>query len=170
MSEFVCEILGEQHERRGFTCGAEALDRYLIQQAGQDQRRHAAQVYVLCRSESPARIAGFFTLSAASVQLDELPQETRRKLPRYPHLPAILIGRLAVDLNRQRCGVGGLLLAEAMKRCVQLSKQLGAAVIVVDAKDERAADFYARFGFKKIARLTGGLFLPIASVAEQLGH
>ncbi len=157
------EPLGGHHDRASFACGVAALDHYFRQQAGQDQRRHVAAVFVLVdrRDGSPA---GFYTLSAASVELTELAPALARRLPRYPLLPALLIGRLAVDRRYQGQGLGGLLLADALRRCAGLRSELGAIAVVVDAKDDAATAFYERFGFQRFASHPRRLYLPMATI------
>jgi hypothetical protein len=93
---FVIAPLTAAHDRQGFSCGADPLDRYLQTQATQDIRRHPANCFVASPVQSNV-VAGYYTLSAASIPMTDLPVEQTRKLPRYPVLPAALIGRLAVD-------------------------------------------------------------------------
>src|SRR5215210_3137304 len=101
-------LLTKAHDRTGFACGHAALDRYLQTQARQDMQRHLAQVFVLV-AEDGTTIQGYYTLSAGSVQLAELPEELRRTLPRYPKLPVTLLGRLAVDARFQGQKLGAFL-------------------------------------------------------------
>ncbi|MGC1279105.1 MAG: GNAT family N-acetyltransferase, partial [Xanthobacteraceae bacterium] len=106
------EALGPQHDRGSFVSGAEALDRYLRSQAGQDARKNMAAPFVLVLPDSA--IGGYYTLSATGVKLAEFPADVTRKLPRYPLVPATLLGRLAVDRNYQGRGYGRFLLADAL--------------------------------------------------------
>ncbi|MDR0339719.1 MAG: GNAT family N-acetyltransferase [Desulfovibrio sp.] len=135
---------GAEHDRSGFSCGDEALDRYLKTQAGQDMRRGFANVIVAAAPYSAA-ISGFYTLSAASADLTELPEAMRRKLPRYGQVPAVLLGRLAVASVCQGRGLGALLLADAVKRA--LRGELAWAIFLIKAKHDQAAAFYSHFGF-----------------------
>ncbi|MDR0354153.1 MAG: GNAT family N-acetyltransferase [Deltaproteobacteria bacterium] len=130
------------HDRSGFSCGEEALNLYLATQAGQDMRRGFANVIVATRPGSAA-ILGYYTLSAALVDLTDLPEDLRRKMPRYGQAPAVLLGRLAVAESCQRQGLGALLLADAIKRA--LRSELAWAVFLVKAKHEQAAAFYKHF-------------------------
>src|SRR5579862_2983630 len=102
--------LGELHDRVGFTCGVESLDRYLKTQAGQDVRRMANAVFVLSERDQPARILGYYTLCAMALSQGEVPEAARKHIPRYPLVSAILIGRLAVSKDRQGQGLGAVLL------------------------------------------------------------
>lgn len=112
MKDYVCEPIGTQHDRMNFDCGVAALNDYLAKYAKQDVKRKASAVFVLVERSKPKRIIGFYTLCATSVALAELPAEVTKKLPRYPEIPAILVGRLARDLNYP--GVGALLLSDAI--------------------------------------------------------
>ena len=129
---FVIETLGQQHDRSTFRCGSDALDRYLRQQASQEQRRGFATVHVLVDRSNNNAVCGFYTLSATSLLAAELPVELARKLPRYRNVPAILLGRLAVHLDWQDRRLGRLLLTDALLRCATLT-DIAAAFLVVDA-------------------------------------
>jgi GNAT superfamily N-acetyltransferase len=174
----VLQPLGSQHDRKGFSCGVAVLDRYFRERARQDERRHLARCSVLVELAS-GRVAGFFTLSAYGVVPASLPEEERRGLPSYDLLPAVLLGRLALDhafqgevLDRATDGspvtVGSLLLFEALTSCRALAARLGLLVVVVDAKDDRAARFYRRHGFLPIPERPQRLFLPIAAIDRLL--
>lgn len=136
------------HDRAGFTCGDAALDQYLLTQAGQDMRRGFANVIVAVKPGSN-ELCGYYTLSAASIDLTSLPDELRNKLPRYGQVPAVLLGRLAVAQNKQGQGLGALLLADAVKRSDR--SELGWTVLLIKAKHNQAASFYHRFGFQGFA-------------------
>lgn len=166
------EPLGGQ-DRSGFECGVEPLDRYLRQQASQDARRHVATTWLLV--DQAGAVAGYYTLSASSVNLDDLsPDQVKRlKLPRYPQVPVTLLGRLAVDVRYrgqgQGKGFGQVLLVDALERSFKATGQVGSVAVVVDAKDERAVDFYVRFGFLAFPDLARRLFLPMGTIARLLG-
>ena len=131
------------HDRSRFNSGSEPLDRYLKQTASQDGKRHLASCYVAI--DDSGDICGYYTLSATSVQVESLDDIARRKLPRYPDIPAILLGRMAVAKSAQGKGMGGVLVADAILRC--RTSGIAAYVIVVDAKDQSAAEFYDKLGF-----------------------
>lgn len=108
------EALVSHHDRSVFTCGVEALDGYLRRQAGQDARKHIAATFVLVEMDRPA-VLGFYTLSATSLRLTDLSDPIAKKLPRYPLVPSILLGRLAVDRTQRGKGYGELLLIDACR-------------------------------------------------------
>ncbi|MBS0507574.1 MAG: GNAT family N-acetyltransferase [Proteobacteria bacterium] len=148
------------HDRRQFDSGTPALDRYLREQVSQDIRRRVAACFVALTDEQ--RIAGYYTLATASVPLADLPDELRRKLPRYGVVPALRMGRLAVDTAFKGLGLGGALLINALRRAA--NSEIPAAVLIVDAKDDRAAAFYRHHGFSPLADSPQTLFLPLTSV------
>ena len=159
------EPLAAHHDRTAFSCGEPALDAYLQRQASQDIRRRVAQVFVAVRG--PASIAGYYSLSAASFQKDELPPPLARRLPHYP-VPAAVLGRLAIDREQQGRGLGETLLLDAIRRVVRASTAIAIYAIVVDAKNERAETFYERYGFRAFANQPRRLFLPLETF-EKLG-
>jgi GNAT superfamily N-acetyltransferase len=156
------EALGPQHDRSSFVSGAEALDRYLRSQASQDARRNMAAPFVLVLPEGT--IAGYYTLSATGVKLTEFPADVTRKLPRYPLVPATLLGRLAVDQNYRGRGYGRFLLADALFRAVR--SEIASFAVVVDAKDEEARRFYERESFLPFPDQPLRLFRPMADIAK----
>ncbi len=162
MSEGVFRIapLDPAHDRRTFTSGSEPLDRYFRQQVTQDIRRRVTACFVAIE-QSSQRIAGYYTLASASISLADLPADVAKKLPRYPAVPAVRLGRLAVDQAFQGRGVGGVLLADALARA--LCTDIAAYAMVVDAKDATAAAFYQHHGFIAFASQPRTLFLPLAT-------
>ena len=142
--------LDETHDRGSFSCGVESLDRYLKTQAGQDVRRKANAVFVLTEQGKPARILGYCTLCAMAISQGEVPEAARKHIPRYPLVSATLIGRLAISKDRQGQRLGAVLLADALQRAFESASTVGSSMVVVDALDESAADFYAAHGFVRL--------------------
>jgi GNAT superfamily N-acetyltransferase len=162
---FRIEPLSGDHDRSGFVSGSEALDRYFQTQASQDIKRRIATCFVAVGHGSH-EVAGYYTLTATSVALTALSPEIVKKLPRYPVVPAVLLGRLAVDRSYRGRGLGSVLLADALKRTARA--EFGVFAMIVDAKDEAAQRFYEHHGF---ALLPGGdrrLFLPITAALQRL--
>jgi GNAT superfamily N-acetyltransferase len=156
------EVLGPQHDRNSFESGAEPLDRYFKMQAGQDARKNIAAPFVLVLPDGG--IAGYYTLSSTAVDIGEWPVQTVRKLPRYPLIPATLLGRLAVDRRQQGRGYSRHLLADALFR--SLSSEIASFAVVVDAKDENARRFYERESFLTFPDQPMKLFRPMTDIAE----
>ena len=163
--DLITEPLGKHHDRAAFSSGADDLDHYLRKQANQDARRHIAAPFVI-RASGTYQVIGYYTLSSASVIMDELPEETTRRLPRYPSVPAVLIGRLAIDSQHHGQGLGKRLLIDALRRCWEQNAQVAAALVLVDARDATAAQFYKHFGFQGLPDHTGRLFLPMQTIAS----
>lgn len=163
--EYVTEPLGTHHNRADFSCGVEALDDYLHRHAGQDQRRNVARVFVT-EGETPGAIEGYYTLNSLSIDLSQLPDVITRRLPRYPEVPAALIGRLAVARNVQGRGLGASLLMDALYRLVEQSNSIGIFTIVVDAIDDGAATFYQKYEFVRFPSRPDRLFLPVQTAKK----
>jgi GNAT superfamily N-acetyltransferase len=162
------EPLGRQHDRTAFHCGADALDRYLKQQARQDADKRVAAPFVAV-NPPVKRVLGYYTLSASVLTLADLPDELARKLPRYPQLPVTLLGRLAVDQSARGQRLGEHLLLDALHRSLTHADQIAAMAVVVDAKDENAASFYRHYGFIALQAQPRRLFVPMRVVAQLLG-
>lgn len=146
-----------------FSCGVAPLDNYLKTQARQDVKKNAVRAYVLHTTGSNT-IIGYYTISAASVELTDLPEVFARRLPRYGVLPTMLIGRLAVDQRYRGQGLGGILLANALRRCYTLAQEIRSVAVVVDAKDEAAAHFYERYGFLHLTSTPLRLYMTMAEI------
>jgi GNAT superfamily N-acetyltransferase len=142
--------LDDMHDRAGFTCGVESLDRYIKTQAGQDVRRKANAVFVLSKPAEPTRILGYYTLCAMALAQGDVPEAAGKHVPRYPLVSATLIGRLAVAKDHQGHGFDAVLLADALQRAFDSASTVGSSMVVVDALDETAAGFYAAHGFVRL--------------------
>jgi GNAT superfamily N-acetyltransferase len=157
------ERLDKKHNKNLFSCGTEALDRYLKIQASQDNKKNVAITYVLTQQDSDD-VSGFYTISSIGIFPGELPADLAKKLPRYPVLPGILLGRLAVDADMKGNKIGAFLLMDALKRSLAVSHQIGIVAIIVDAKDVTAVNFYKHFGFIPFPANDHRLFLPIGTI------
>ncbi len=165
---YIIEPLATHHNRDGFHCGEASLDQYIRRFARQDMRRRVARVFVITHKGSLETILGYYTLSATSLNRDNLPNEQARRLPRYP-VPAAILGRLAVARQAQRQGIGRLLLADAVKRTVLASSAMAVYALVVDAVNEPAVRFYQGCGFVPFHDDSQRLFLPLASFEKHMG-
>ena len=149
------------YDRSTFNSGSAPLDLYLREQVTQDIRRRVAACFVALTADEQ-RIAGYYTLATASVPLADLPGDIARRLPRYAAVPAIRMGRLAVDQAFKGQGFGGALLVNALRRAANL--EIAAFALIVDAKDEQAAAFYRHYEFIELTDSPLRLFLPLATV------
>ena len=163
-ARFRIEALAPEHDRAGFSCGSDALDRYLREQASQDMRRRTSVCYVAVETRSGA-IAGYYTLAASSVPLTDISEAMAKKLPRYPLVPVARLGRLAVGVAFKGQQLGAALLWDAGSRAIQSG--MGVFALVVDAKDEVAAAFYPHHGFTAFSSHPLTLVLPIATLAKK---
>jgi ribosomal protein S18 acetylase RimI-like enzyme len=161
--------LTKDHDRATFASGSPALDRWFQTQAGQEERRGVARVFI---ATDDVGIAGFYTLSMFSVALDAVPPEVARRLPKYEDIPAALIGRLARAQRLSGMGVGERLVTHALDKILTASQTVAAFTVVVDAKDEGAAAFYERLGFIRLPKRPNRLFMltETAEAARRLGR
>lgn len=155
--------LNPTHDRTGFECGVDALDRYLKRQAKQDSKRRIARVFVATKPDNPSSVIGYYTLSTLSIELNQLPEKLVGKLPRH-QVPAALIGRLAVSKAAQGQGIGKMLLADAIKRTLAVGDQIAIYAMVVDVIDDSVKGFYEQFGFTQLSDDSPRLFLPLKSI------
>ena len=159
----VIEAISSSHDRKNFSCGTPALDNYIRQQARQDIKRRISRVFVPRSHDHPRTILGYYTLSSLSIDLDALPGEIARKLPKHP-IPAALLGRVAVDENARGTGIGKMLLMDAITRTITVSSEIAIYAMVVDAIDGEAQDFYQQYGFLPLSQDSQRLFLPLKSI------
>ena len=159
------ELLSPPHNREAFDCGVPVLNSYLQKLARQEMERRAAIPYVLVPSDNPTEIVGFYTLSSTAIRLQDLPDDLVKRLPRYPTVPATLIGRFAIHQAHHGKRLGERLLIDALKRSLDASETVGAVAVIVDAKDYKGAEFYERYGFKRFTDSPFRLFIPMKTIA-----
>lgn len=157
------EALASTHDREGFSCGVDSLDRYIRTQASQDIRRKANGVFVLVERDRPNVVLGYYTLCASTLAQGDVPAAARRHIPRYPLVSATLIGRHAVSATRQGEHLGAMLLADAVRRAYASAATVGSSMLVGDAINERAAAFYQANGFVRLAE-SFRLVLPMQTI------
>jgi len=160
---FITVSLESSHNKENFSCGKPLLDTYLQKQAKQDVKRRLSACFILPDGNE---IQGYYTLSTASVERRLLPQEIIKKLPpSYNDLPAILLGRLAVNKSYQGQGIGEMILMDALKRSYFTSMQVGSMAVIVDPLDKEALRFYEKYDFILLPD-SGKMFLPMATIAQ----
>lgn len=160
-SPFSFEPLGD-HDRSSFACGVPELDGYFQFQAGQDARRKVAAPFVM--TDQSGRILGYYTLSSYGIRLNELPAAIARKLPKYPLLPATLLGRLAISRDYQRQNLGRLLLMDALHRSWKATQNVASVGVVAEAFDEGARQFYLRHEFISVEDHPRKLFMAMTTI------
>ena len=161
--DFFTEILNSKHIRKDFSCGKPMLDDYFQKQANQDMENKLSVCFV--RTEGADHlVSGFYTLSNASVPLENIPEKFSKKFPKsYVKIPATLLGRLAVDQNFKGQNIGKLLLIDALRRSLEISEKIGSFAVIVDPIDLDAEKFYEKFGFIKLSD-SGKMFLPMNTI------
>ena len=166
-SRFLIEPLdAARHRRDAFDCGVKALNDFLCTRARKEMDAGTSACFVLVPLSAPELIAGFYTLSAATIRHSDLPEALLRKLPRYPELPATLLGRLARSLEFKGQRIGERLVVSALSRAVEGARQVASWAVVTDPKDEAAKRFYESFGFRTLTH--DRLFLPMKEAAALL--
>ena len=161
------ELLDKKHNRENFDCGKELLTNYLRTQAGKDIKRKLSACFVL--SENGTGIQGYYTLSNNSISLNSFPEHIQKKLPKsYNSIPSTLLGRLAIDKKYQGQGIGKILLIDALKRCYEISKEIGSFAVVVDPIDQEAKNFYTKYDFIKLPS-SGKMFIAVKTLQELFG-
>ncbi len=162
-ADWIIEPLGKTHDRAEFSCGVPALDDYLKRRASQDARRRVAAPFMLVEAGGTA-VCGYYTLSQMAVEIETLPEDIAKKLPKYPMVPVTLLGRLAIDRRFRGQGLGEFLLIDALRRSWSLSREIAAMAVLVEAKDEAAASFYEAYKFRRLPGHKDRLFLPMAKL------
>ncbi len=159
----VIRSLDGRADRTGFRSGVPALDEWLERQAGQAQQKRLASVWIASPPDQPELVLGFYSLAPWQIAFEDCPGELRKRLPRYP-IQVSLIARLAVAIGHQGKGLGGILLLDGLKRAWIAGETLPVQAVLVHAKDDRAAEFYRRYGFKPFPNRPLHLYLPMGTV------
>jgi GNAT superfamily N-acetyltransferase len=164
MTGFDIQPLGPGHDRAAFASGEASLDDYLRTKARKEHELGFSAAFVMTPLAAPSVIAGYYTLSALSVELAGIPEPLRKRFPRYPVVPVTLLGRLARSLDYHGQGVGEVLLIDALNRAQLAADSVGSHAVVVDPIDERARAFYETYGFASLTGETRRLFMPMATI------
>lgn len=139
-------ILEKAHNRENFECEVESLTNYIKTQASQDIKRNLAVCFV--ETDDDNNVIGYYTLTSESLGRESIPEKFLKKVPDNYNAPVILLGRLARDINLKGTGIGEYLLLNALERALHISNtSLGAMAVVVDPINEKARQFYEKYGF-----------------------
>jgi GNAT superfamily N-acetyltransferase len=169
MNLYRIEVLDPaKHRRAEFHCESPELTEFLRTRARKEMQARASACFVLAPISDPGKIAGYYTLSATTIHLSEIPPELAKRFPRYPNLPATLLGRLARDLAFRGTGLGDYLLTDALRKALSNTVVIGSVAVVTDPKDEKAGAFYKQYGFRACEVTGGRLMLPMAEIAASL--
>lgn len=142
-----------------FSCGIDELDTYLKEYAKQNHKKCIGKSFIAIKEN---RVIGYYTLSMACIEFNEVPEGYNRGIPKYP-VPVAKIGRLAVDAQFQGKKIGTALLIDALKKILEATKTVAAYAVVVDAKNDSAKRFYEGFGFMKY-KSDLSLYLPMKTI------
>jgi predicted GNAT family N-acyltransferase len=153
----------QKHDRSNFCCGQETLDTYIRKQASQDLKKRVLTVFVLI-DDPETSVLAYYTLSAYTIDIAALDEPFAKRLPRYPALPATLLGRLAVDNSQKGKRFGELLLIDSLKKSLDASIQVASLAVIAEALDESALSFYLKYGFQPFKQEPMKLYLPMKSV------
>jgi predicted GNAT family N-acyltransferase len=153
----------QKHDRSGFCCGQDSLDTYIRKQASQDLKKRVSTVFVLIDAPETSVLA-YYTLSAYTVNVAALDEASAKRLPRYPALPATLLGRLAIDNSQKGKRFGELLLIDSLKKSLDASIQVASLAVIAEALDESALSFYLKYGFQPFKQEPMKLYLPMKSI------
>jgi GNAT superfamily N-acetyltransferase len=161
------EPIGRHHDRKSFDCGVPELNEYLERFARQNHESGGAKTFVAVLPSSPTRVIGFYSISPGAMEFARVPAKLTKKLGRYD-VPVFRLGRLATDRSVQGEGLGGDLLLAAGKRALAVSSEVGGVALAIDAKDDKAARWYERFGALPLLDDPLRLFIPLAVLADAI--
>lgn len=161
------EPISKKHDRHGFDCGEAALNDFLKRYARKSHKLGGAKTFLAIDDADKRTILGFYSLSPASIEYARTPDTVRRGLARYD-VPVFRLARLAVDRKMQRQGIGGQLLLAAGRRCLLASAEVGGVALLIDAKNDRVAKWYAAYGAMSLADTPLTLLLPLSVIAAAL--
>jgi len=164
--KFFFEKLSRDFDRDDFDCGIESLNEFLKRYALQNLKKNISVTMVAVSEENRKKVLGYYSVSMAQVSFEELPADLSKGIPRYYPVPAMRIGKLAVDRTAQGVGLGGELLRDVLLRALDLSREIGTGIVLVDAIDANAKRFYERYGFVSLLDLPLSLVLPVETIAE----
>ena len=163
------EPINKTHDRDAFDCGDDALNEFLRRHARKSHELGGAKTFLAIDDADNKTILGFYSLSPASVAYARTPEIVRRGLARHD-VPGFRLARLAVDRRVQRQGLGGQLLLAAGRRCLLASAEIGGIALVIDAKNDRVAAWYASYGAVPLLDAPLSLLLPLATLEAALKH
>jgi GNAT superfamily N-acetyltransferase len=159
------EPIGKHHDRDSFDCGDNDLNEFLRRYARQSHERGASKTFLAIAKEDEKTILGFYSLSPASIEFTRVPAAIRKGLGRY-EVPVFRLGRLAISIAFQGQGLGGQLLVAAGNRCIRAASEVGGVALLIDAKNERVSQWYAKYGAKPLSDAPLSLILPLETISR----
>lgn len=155
------EPIAKEHDRSGFDCGDADMNQFLARYARQSHEQNATKTYCAIESALPGRILGFYSIAPSAVAHAAVPARMTKGLARHD-VPGFLLARIATDRSVAGQGLGGQLLVAAARRCLRLVAEGGGILLIIDAKNDRAADWYASFGAERLQGQSQGGPLRLA--------
>jgi len=166
------EPISRAHDRKSFDCDDADLNEFLQKHARQNHENGSSKTFCAIDDANPARVLGFYSLTPASIPYDDLPDPLKKGQPRHD-AGGFLLARLATAKELQGQGLGGQLLLAAGKRCLRVAEEGGGVMMVIDAKNDRAAKWYESYGALRLQDSPMTLVLPlktIRAILEEVGH
>lgn len=166
------EAIARSHDRKVFDCGDAEMNLFLQRFARQGHEQNAVKTFCAVTDDAPDKILGFYSLAPASIEHDVVPVAMTKGLAHH-NVPGFLLARLAVDKSVAGRGLGGQLLLAAALRCIRVTEEVGGVLMIIDAKNEQAANWYASYGAEPLSDRPMTLVVPLATFAETLkasGH
>ena len=158
------QLLGKIHNRKDFTCEEISLTNYIRNQVSQDIKKRLATCFVAIDKDQ--NVIGYYTLTSESLGREFIPDRYIKQVPISYNAPVVLLGRLARDISAKGTGLGEYLLLDALFRSYKLSSEsIGAMAVVVDPINEKAFDFYKRYGFEQLPD-SEKMFLPMRTIQQ----
>ena len=158
------QLLEKTHKRKDFSCEEDSLTEYIRKQVSQDIRRRLAACFVAV--DNKQNVIGYYTLTSESLGRELIPDKYLKQLPESYNAPVILLGRLARDIKAKGTGLGEYLLLDALFRSYKLSNEnIGAMAVVVDPINEKAVEFYKKYGFEQLPD-SEKMFLPMKTIGQ----
>lgn len=161
------EPIARTHDRQSFDCGDAALNEFLQRYARQSHEQGGAKTFLAIEDDNPTNILGFYSLAPAALASERVPEALRRGLARHD-VPGFRLARLATHVRVQGQGLGGQLLAAAARRCIRAATEVGGVILVIDAKNDRAAAWYASYGAVALQDTPRTLVMALATFATGL--
>ena len=161
------EAITKTHDRKAFDCGNTEMNDFLRRYARQSHELGAAKTFLAVDDSNPTKILGFYSLAPAALAYGRVPETLRRGLVRHD-VPGFRLARLATHVGLQGQGLGGQLLAAAARRCFRAATEVGRVVLIIDAKSERAAKWFAGYGAVSLQDAPGTLVMALATFAADL--
>ena len=158
------EPIAKHHDRKAFDCGDTAMNEFLHRYARQSHDAGGAKTFLAIDNADNTTVLGFYSLAPGALAYADTPEMVRRGLARHD-VPGFRLARIATHVRWQGKGLGGQLLAAAGRRCLRAAADVGGVILIIDAKNERAADWYVAYGAVPLANTPRTLVMSLAAFA-----